>query len=497
MKFDYSASLLADIITDSLVIFTAEFNKATGKRLKSIDNASAGALSSMLVSEEFMGKTGETAVIYKPDGFKAKKIILAGVGKQKDLCADCFRKAAGTVSRLKSLCSDNKAAFNLGDLENAEYFQGATEGYLLGSYKLLDYKTGDSKKSKNKLSQITFVTENKKNLKRMEKACEKGRIIGEGQNLARTLSNTPANFLTPKDFAKKAQELARKYKFSCRVLDEKAIEKEKMGLYLSVAEGSKQPPRFIILEYKGAPSNRKPIVLVGKGVTFDSGGISLKPGLNMHEMKADMTGAGVVLSAITTAARLGIQQNIVGLLPTTENMPSGKATKPGDVITSRKGLTVEIINTDAEGRLVLADALDYANKFKPQAVIDIATLTGASLYILGYAGAPIMGNKPKLMQMIKDAAENSAERVWEMPIWDDHRNQMKSSIADLVNSGGRPAGTICAGAFLEYFIGDYPWAHIDIAYVDIEPRGSAYIPKGITGIGMRLLVDVLMNWKKL
>jgi leucyl aminopeptidase len=314
----------------------------------------------------------------------------------------------------------------------------------------------------------------------------------------RDLADAPSNELTPTAFADKARRLTRNTPgLTCRVLDENAIRGEKMGAFLSVAKGSDEPPRLVVMEYKGARKGQKPIVLVGKGVTFDSGGISLKVADKMHEMKGDMTGAAVVVNVMATAARLRLKQNLVGLTPLTENMPSAHATKPGDIVTSRKGLTVEIINTDAEGRLLLADTLDYANEFKPQAVIDIATLTGAALYVLGYSGAPIMGNNARLMDRVRAAAEATAERVWEMPLWDDFRNQMKSSIADLKNSGGKPAGTAAAGAFLENFVGAWPWAHIDIAYVDIEPNGRAYIPKGPTGIGLRLIVELLTRWTKL
>jgi len=216
----------------------------------------------------------------------------------------------------------------------------------------------------------------------------------------------------------------------------------------------------------------------------------------MHEMKQDMTGGAVVLSTLVTAARLGIRQNIIALIPLAENMPSGIATRPGDIITSRKGKTIEIINTDAEGRLILADALDFADEFNPQAVLDIATLTGAAKYILGYAGAPIIGNNTDLIDGLYDAADNTGERVWELPIWERHREQMKSTLADLKNSAGPYAGTIAAAAFLENFIGDWPWAHIDIAYVDLEPEGQPYVPKGATGFGVRLLTSLLVHWKK-
>lgn len=497
MKRNYISGNINELSVDSIVWFVSEFKNLTDKNLKALDTCTNGALQHIVETEEFSGKNGETAVLLKPDCFKSQKIILLGVGDKKNLTHDSFRKACGILSRKKSLTQSKSVLFYFDNFEEAAYFQGAIEGYILGSFKLLDYKSGESKKSKNKLSRFTFAVDNKRLLRRLETAVEKGITIAEGQVLVRTLGLTPSNYFTPKDFAAKAQELAKKYKFKCRILDENAIVKEKMGALLAVAKGSDEPPRFIIMEYNGGRKGTAPIVLVGKGVTFDSGGISLKPGLNMHEMKGDMCGAGVVLGAISTAARLGVKQNIVALIPTTENMPSGHATKPGDIHVSRKGLTIENINTDAEGRLILADALDYANKFNPQAVIDVATLTGATLYILGYAGAPIMGNNQKLLDRIMDASDNTAEKTWPLPIWDEHREQMKSSIADLVNSGGRPAGTIAAAAFLENFIGDWPWAHIDIAYVDVEPVGSAYTPKGITGIGMRLLVDVLENWKKL
>ncbi len=495
MELKYSSGNINELPVGAVVYFVSEFDKIP-KNLKALDDCCGNAITDLLKTTEFTGKNGEISVLRNVDCFKAMKVILLGVGAKKSLNHDSFRKAMGILSRHKSLTSIGRAVFYFDGFEDASFYQGTIEGYLLGSFKLLDYKSGDDKKSKNFLKEITFAVDNKKHLKRLEKAVTQGQIIAEGQLLARTLGLMPSNYFTPIDFAEKAKELAKKYKFKCRILDEAAIEKEKMGALLAVSKGSVEPPRFIICEYKGGPANRDPIVLVGKGVTFDSGGISLKAGLNMGDMKGDMCGGGVVLSAITTAARLGIQQNIVALIPTVENMPSGHATKPGDIHVSRKGLTIENINTDAEGRLILADALDYANKFNPQAVIDVATLTGATLYILGYAGIPIMGNNDKIKDQFRSAADNTAEKVWELPIWDEHRDQMKSSIADLQNSGGRAAGTITAGAFLENFIGDWPWLHVDIAYVDQEPSGKAYVPKGITGIGMRLLVSTLQNWKK-
>lgn len=481
----------------TVVLFVTQYEKLSDRKLKELDELSLGAVSTLLKSKEFTGKEGELATLYRPGEYEADRVVLAGLGEAKKLNADSYRKAAGNVSRYKGLTSSRQAAFYLGKGQKDEFYQAAIEGYLLGSYRLLIFKTDKDSKAQDVLDEITFLIDNKRLMPRFKKAVEKGRVFAECQNLVRTLASTPSNHLTPRLLASHAQKLAKTHGFTCKVLDEKAAAREKMGAFLSVARGAKEPPRFIVLQYKGPRSAAKPVVLVGKGVTFDTGGISLKAGLNMHEMKSDMTGAAVVLAAIVAAARLKMPLNLVGLMPATENMPSSTATKPGDVVTSRKGLTIEIINTDAEGRLILADALDYANVFKPQAVIDIATLTGAALIVLGYAGAPIMGNNPGLLKRVKDSAQRTAEKVWEMPIWDEHRENMKSTIADVVNSYGRPGGTITAGAFLENFIGDYPWVHVDIASVDVERSGRPYIPKGLTGIGLRLLADVLSKWKTL
>lgn len=497
MKLQVVAAAPRDVAADTLIVLTPTLERISDKLLQALDTASGGTLSAMLKSEEFTGKSGESLTLFRPDGFACGRVIVVGLGGSSSIDSDSFRRAMGTVSRMNGLKAVTSAAVYLEKCyANPANASAAIEGYLLGSFRMLDYKTGENNDGETKLRTLSVVIDQKQAVKKIEAAVERGQVIAEGQVLARTLAATPSNDLTPKVYAARAQRLAKEYGFTCRVLDEKAIAKEKMGGLLAVAKGSAEPPRFVILEYRGRTDTQPPIVLVGKGVTFDSGGISIKPAANMHEMKQDMTGSAVVLATIATAARLGIQRNIVGLLPVTENMPSGAALKPGDIITMRNGKTVEIINTDAEGRLILADGLDYANTFKPQAVIDIATLTGASLFILGYAGAPVVGNNPKLMDMIRDASAATAERIWELPLWDDFRDAMKSDIADLVNSGGRPAGTLTASAFLENFIGDWPWAHVDIAYMDLEPKGTPYTPKGASGFGVRLLVELMASWKK-
>lgn len=496
MEFEFSAKTAADLTGDTVICFATKFDRITDRQLREIDLATGGGLSTLLGSGEFTGAEEQLASFVNPDGFGCKRLLVVGLGAGKGLDADNFRRALGRVSREKGYTCAGKASLHFGRFADRRYFQAAVEGLLLGGFKHLDYKTDDDKDVKQP-AVVQLAAGKKDDLRALKTAAERGRIIAEGQILVRRLSGTPPNDLTPTIYAKKAQKLARQHGVSCQVLDEKAIEREKMGALLGVAKGSSEPPRFIVLQYNGGRSGQKPVVLVGKGVTFDSGGISLKPGAGMHEMKQDMTGSAVVLATIITAARLKLPINLVSLMPTTENMPSGRATRPGDILTSRKGITIEIINTDAEGRLILADALDYADKFKPQAVIDIATLTGATRYILGEAGVPILGNNKKLLGKIESAAKVTAERVWPLPIWDDHREQMKSPIADLVNSGGRSAGTIAATAFLENFIGDWPWAHIDIAMVDMESKGKPYVPKGASGFGLRLLTEVLAGWKKI
>jgi leucyl aminopeptidase len=496
MKFTFVSGKMETLAVDSLVLFVTEFTAVKDPLLKRLDTASRGALAALLASGEFSGKTGEIASLLKPDGFACQRIILGGIGASGKAVPENYRVAMGNISRHKGFSVVKMAAIYFDRQKDASVFQASTEGFLLGSFKMLDFKSGESAKDKSTLNEIVFAVADQGSRKKMEAAVKRGEIIAQGQLLVRRLAQLPGNHLTPQIYAGEAQSLCKVHGIECQVLDEKAIAREKMGLLMAVSQGSAEPPRFLICKYNGSKASQKPIVLVGKGVTFDAGGISLKPAADMHEMKGDMTGSAVMLATIVTAAQLRLPLNLVALMPLTENLPSGTAVKPGDVITSRKGLTVEIINTDAEGRLILADALDYANKFQPQAVIDIATLTGAALFVLGYAGAPIIGNRKPLMDGLRKAAEETGERVWEMPLWDDYKELMKSNFADLVNSGGRPAGTLTASAFLSNFIGNWPWAHIDIAYVDVEPKGKPYTPKGATGWGLRLLVELLSNWKK-
>jgi len=495
MKISTQICAAFDIDVSSLVVFCFSDDYKKNAELKKADKILGGIIENLYDCGEFQGGLNQAAVLHPGGRMAAERLVLAGVGRMETADNDCYRQAAGTISRLPALKKSRKIAFRLPRGADAGAVSAVIEGFMLGGLVLDDYKTtGDKDSAENE--SLTFLCDDKRQVARYDKEISAGNIIADGVILVRRLASDPGNYLTPSKFASRATSLAGKYGFKCDVLNEAKLKAGKMGALLAVSRGSEEPPRLVIVEHRGKKTSGRPIVLIGKGVTFDAGGISLKQPLDMDEMKGDMTGGAIVLGAVMTAARLGIKQNIIGIIPLTENLPSGKALKPGDVVISHKGLSIEILNTDAEGRLILADALSYADRFNPAAVIDIATLTGAAKYILGHAGVPILGNNTRLLEALKTASDRCAEKVWILPIWEEHRRTMKSTIADLKNSGGKPAGTIVAAAFLENFIGKWPWAHIDIAAVDLERTGRAYVPKGASGFGLRLLVDMLLNWKK-
>ena len=489
MKISINLSNLENLKVSSIVVFCYQADYTRAPILEKLDNMYNGAIKRVYESGEFGGELNQSVVLHSSSYILADRVILAGLVEKKKDNDNNFRQASGTISRLRAIKSSQSIAFYPNDKTERKTVSAIIEGFMLGSFIIDEFKSEANKTDSTPFSLIVCAR-SKKEADNFDKGIETGRTIAEGVILARRLAADPGNLLTPQKFASRAGSLAKKYKFGCDILNEAKIKAEKMGALLAVGQGSEKPCRVVIVNYQGGKRGGRPIVLVGKGITFDTGGICLKKRLDMNEMKGDMSGGGIVLASVVTAARLGLKQNITGIIPLAENMPSGRAIKPGDIVTSRKGKTIEIINTDAEGRLILSDALDYANKFNPKAVIDIATLTGATKYILGYAG------NDKLIELIKSASDRCGELVWHLPIWDEHREMMKSSIADLRNSAGPYSGTITASAFLENFIGPWPWAHIDIACVDIEKKGRPYIPKGQTGVGLRLLVELLSNWKK-
>ncbi|MCM2359459.1 MAG: leucyl aminopeptidase [Geobacteraceae bacterium] len=456
-----------------------------------LDQALGGCLSALYREGEFTGKLNKSALLHTLGRAAAERLLLVGLGKRGELSRERLRQAAGTAMQalrgagLKSACSVLHLAAGGGE----EWLRAAVEGHLLGAYSFDRYKTGSD--NNGGVAEVTILVPAESDLAAAERLAGEGRTLCEGVILARDLVAQPANVATPAFLAEKALEVAGRYGIDCRVMEREEMERNGMEALLAVAKGSSQPPRLIILEYRGGGEKERPTVLVGKGITFDSGGISLKPREGMEKMKNDMAGGAAVLGAVTVAARLRLPVNLVGLVPAAENLPGGRAYKPGDLVTAMAGKTVEIVNTDAEGRLVLCDALHYAQRYRPAALIDIATLTGACVVALGSFATGVMGNDQGLVRALKRAGEESGERLWELPLWDEYGELMRSDIADLKNAGGPSAGTISAGWFLKQFAGKGKWAHLDIAGTAWEEKGRPYLPKGATGVGVRLLVEYL------
>jgi len=498
VKISVRKGRLVDAKSEAVILSLLEGEKKLSGEALAIDKKSGGLISDFLKHGDFEGKPSQVSVIYNRGKALSKRIALVGLGKPEDVNLERIRSAFSAVLRHLSKINVRKAtaAIDLSLKAGAkdEIAQAAVEGALLGLYQFTPYKTVSRDEFKRMDELIIFATT--KDYALVQEAAKTARIIAEAVYLARDLANTPANEMTPSILARKAQTVARKRKLSCRVLNRAAMKKIGMNALLAVASGSNEEPKLIILEYRGGAKKTAPLVLVGKGLTFDSGGISLKPAEKMDEMKMDMAGGAAVIAALQAAADLRLPIHLVGLIPATENLPDGRAYKPGDIIRSYSGKTIEVLNTDAEGRLVLADTLAYAARLKPAALVDAATLTGACVIALGEEVIGMLGTDEQLKQDIRKAADKTGERVWELPLWENYHEQIKSDIADYKNTGGRPAGTITAAAFLSKFVGDFPWVHLDIAGPAWTTKDKAYIPKGASGVPVRLLVEFLRGRAK-
>ncbi|MFN8652868.1 MAG: leucyl aminopeptidase [Gemmatimonadales bacterium] len=459
--------------------------------LAALDQQAGGAIARLYGSGDFGGKKDEAAMIY-PAG-PAARVLLIGVGKGDDVSRTPLRRGAAIASkRARSAGVPSFALFvtpeAMGKVAPREAGQVLGEGLGYGAWFYNELKLPPEEK-KPDLEQATILAPER--TADLDAGHAVGAAIAAGQALTRGLQVLPGNSCTPTYLGKQAEDLGKRHGITVTVMDLAAIRKEKMGGLLAVAQGSAEEPRFIILEYKGATG--APVVLVGKGVTFDTGGISIKPAEKMEDMKYDMSGAASVLGTFEMLGRLKPKVHVVGLIPTTENMPSGTAVKPGDVIQTHFGKSIEIINTDAEGRLILCDALSYARKFSPACVVDAATLTGAVVVGLGAIASGLMGNDEPLIDEVRQAGERAGERVWPLPLWDEYREMIKSDIADVKNSAGRPAGTITAGWFLREFVSGYAWAHVDIAGTAYSDREDATRVKGPTGNCMRLFAELVLG----
>jgi leucyl aminopeptidase len=459
--------------------------------LAALDRAADGALARLLAAGDFSGKRDETALIYPPG--PVGRILLIGLGKADEVSRAAIRRGAGIAARRMRGVGVAKGGFHLpsearGPVPPEQAGQAIAEGLAQGAWQFNEMKRPPEEK-KPALDRVDILATDDADA--LERGHRTGAALGAGQTLARGIQVLPGNVCTPSYLGGVAEELGARHQIRVTVLDKAAIVREKMGALLAVAQGSAEEPRFIVLEYEGAAGD--PVVLIGKGVTFDTGGISIKPAQNMEDMKYDMSGAAAVLGTFEMLGRLRPALHVIGLIPSTENMPSGTAVRPGDVVTSHLGKTIEIINTDAEGRLILCDALSWARRYHPAAVLDIATLTGAVVVALGHTATGVMGTDERLIDEVRQAGERAGERVWPLPLWDEYRDLMKSDIADVKNAGGRPAGSISAGWFLREFVDGFPWAHLDIAGTAYTDRDDPARVKGPTGIGVRLFSELLLG----
>jgi leucyl aminopeptidase len=477
--------------SDCIVIGVFESQTLSGAALE-IDAATKGLLTRIVKAGDMDGKIGSTVFLHEVQGIGASRVLLVGLGKQDAFTQKAYGDAVRAAWRAILGTKVVQVTFTLAQAPVKERSSDWAVRAAILALRELTYKFTQMKSKPDTgtraLKRIVFSVDAAEE-KLAKVAVKQGVALANGMDLTKDLGNLPGNVCTPTYLASTAKKLAKDWKLKVEVLGEKQIEALKMGSFLAVTKGSVEPPQFIVLQYQGAGAKAAPVVLVGKGITFDTGGISLKPGDSMDEMKYDMCGAGSVLGTLRAVAEMGLKLNVVGIIPTCENMPAGNATKPGDIVTSMKGLTIEVLNTDAEGRLILCDALTYAERFKPAAVIDIATLTGACIIALGHHNSGLFSKDDALAGELLDASKEAADPAWRLPLDDEYQDQLKSNFADLANIGGRPAGSVTAACFLSRFTEAYPWAHLDIAGTAWK-SGAA---KGATGRPVPLLSQFLID----
>ncbi|MBI3089952.1 MAG: leucyl aminopeptidase [Candidatus Tectomicrobia bacterium] len=497
MKIRLSQEAPQEIAADLLVVPRFEADAEVPPPARALDRAAKGLLSRLYATGDVSGKLHECCVVYTQGSVPCQRIMSLGCGKKEAFKLDTARAVIGKMGRALHPRKISRLAIlppglGLPDLSPQHLAAACVEGLRLGLYRFTEFKTKEEENGRTVPEECVLLLPAAEKLAPIQAAVEESEIVCEAVLLARDLITRPGCSSTPTALAEVALEVGRLAKMSCTVLDRADMEKLGMGALLGVARGSQEPPKFIILEYRGARrKGEKPVVLVGKGITFDSGGLSLKPAASMEQMKYDMAGGAAVLATMQVVGRLKLPLNVVGLVPATENLPSGTAYKPGDVLRSLSGQTIEVLNTDAEGRLILADALAYACRYKPAAILDIATLTGACIVALGDNLIGMLGSDEALQEEVRRAADFSGERVWPLPLWEEFSEQLKSDIADWKNVGSRAAGTITAGMFLSKFVQSYPWVHLDIAGPAWAEKEKPYVPKGASGVGVRLFVEFL------
>ncbi len=465
----------------------------------SVDKALDGAISQLVSQGEIKGKLSEITVIHSLGKLPAARVVVAGLGKQAELTQDKVRGVVAETCRLlRKKGIDSVATIAQGAGIGGITLEGAAraiaEGALLGLYSFRRHITKEAEHGE--IKELTIVDADETKLPVLEQGSHKGRVLAEAANIARDMVNEPANYMTPADMAEKAKELAETYGLKLDVLEREQMQELRMGALLGVAQGSQQPPKFIVLRYEGNDTDGIDVALVGKGITFDSGGISIKPSAGMGDMKGDMAGGAAVMAAISAIAQLKPKVNVIVLVGATENLPGGSALKPADVLTAMSGKTIEVENTDAEGRLTLADALGYAKKEGAKCIVDVATLTGAMTVALGTICTGAFANNQELVDKVIAAGAEAGEKIWQMPMYEEYKEQNKSDVADIKNTGGRAAGSITAAQFVGEFAGDTPWVHLDIAGTSMTDKERTYLVKGATGVPVRTLVNLVLSLAK-
>lgn len=490
---------IARIKADAIIVNFSEGMERLDGDIANIDKALDGAISQLISQGEIKGKLNEITIVHSLGKLAAARVVIAGLGKQQELSQDRVRGVVAEACRLlRQKGIDNVATVAQGagiagiSLESAA--QAVTEGALLGVYSFRKHITKEAEYGE--IKQLTIVAADEAKLPILEQGCYRGRVLAEATNLARDMVNEPANYMTPSRMAETAMRLAETYGLELSIIEREQMKELGMGALLGVAQGSREPPKFIVLRYQGNNSGEADIALVGKGITFDSGGISIKPSEKTEEMKGDMAGGAAVVAAISAIAQLKPKINVVAIIPATENLPGGSALKPGDILTAMNGKTIEIISTDAEGRLILADALSYAKKLTAKIVVDVATLTGACRVALGDVCSGIFGNNQELVDKVIAAGAEAGELIWQMPMYEEYKEQIKSDVADVKNIGGKYGGAITAAQFLAEFAGDTPWVHLDIAGTSITDKEKNYLVKGATGVPVRTLVNLVLSLAK-
>ncbi|MFZ1769231.1 MAG: leucyl aminopeptidase [Caldilinea sp.] len=495
MKLLVTQGNIAEQTADCIIVNLFEGVTMPGGATGAVDAALGGAIARLIASGDFDGKAGATALLYTDGKLPASRVLIVGLGKADAFDARAARKAAATAYKALAKIKGVKHyativhGAGIGGHNATDAAQVLAEGTLLASYRAPNYKR---EAPENGPTLCTVVEQDASRLANIEAGVRRGESIAAGVNLARDLSNEPPNVLYPVAMARRAQTMAADAGLHCTILGEDAMRELEMNILLAVSRGSVNEAQLVVLEHAPAGSETEaPLVLVGKGITFDTGGISIKPSERMEEMKHDMSGAAAVVGAMQAIARLGMARRVIGVAACVENMPDGNAFRPGDILTGMTGKSTEILSTDAEGRLILADALAYVARFSPKAVVDLATLTGAIGVALGQQAAGLFSNNDDLQNALMAASNESGERLWPMPMWDEYKDAIKGDMGEVKNSGGRAGGVSTSAKFIEHFIEEYPWAHLDIANVAwATTERDALTPKGATGFGVRLLVDL-------